>query len=257
MKKIKTYEGFFDFLKRKDSEDDKIVLSYINRLNKVEGLSPYRIESDTANNEGFDVIGYDISFDDTPIRSTKVVSFRKYGFDQRSQKYLTEMGAVRKNDKEFYALSVNCEGEREMVYSRVSLLEELHKLCKKVYDADVNAKRLQRINKNINPAADLMNEQLNQINDKIDFKVLTKLEDERDSCVEGDDVIATYFSGGYDTYEFKVQKIYNSAFMSPQTTFDFGYADYKNQITYRLEDAYHVVKKETYNDFVDPDKALR
>ena len=153
---IKTYEGFFDFLKKKESEDDKIALSYINRLNKVNGLSPYQIEEDIDEHDGFDIIGYQVTFDDTPIRSTKLISNRKYGFSKESQELLKERGAIKKNDNEFYALSVNCEDSKEMVYARYSLLEDLHNLCKKVYDTDLNTKRLQKINKNINPAADLI-----------------------------------------------------------------------------------------------------
>ena len=32
MRTIKTFEGFFDFLKKKRSDDDKIVMDYIKRL---------------------------------------------------------------------------------------------------------------------------------------------------------------------------------------------------------------------------------
>ena len=153
MKYIKTYEGLFDFFK--DSEDDKIVMSYINRLRKVKGVSPYKIEENIDKNEGYNVFGYEVTFDDTPIKSTKIISNRKFGFEERSQKLIISWGAVRRNDNEFYALSVNCEGEREMVYAKSSILKELNDLCKKVYDNDKNTRRINKISSNINPAADL------------------------------------------------------------------------------------------------------
>lgn len=156
MKYLKTYEGLFDFLK--NSEDDKIALSYINRLSKVKGISAYPIEEDMNEHDGFDLVGYDVTFDDTPIRSTRIISNRLGGFNERSQEFLKKQGAVKRNDREFYALSVTCEGEKEMVYAKAYLLMELNNLCKKVYEKDKDAKRIHKINNNINPAADLYNE---------------------------------------------------------------------------------------------------
>lgn len=91
------------------------------------------------------------------------------------------------------------------------------------------------------------------VDDTIDFKVLTKLEDERDSIQEGDEVLATYFGGGgpggFSTYKFVVYKCEID-----------GIGDVLGHSTddtfYGLEEAYHVVKMETYNDFVDPSKIL-
>ena len=71
---VETNEGLFDFFK--DSEDDKIAMSYINRLKKVKGISPYVIKEDVINHDGFDIIGYEVTFDDTPIRSTSIISNR-------------------------------------------------------------------------------------------------------------------------------------------------------------------------------------
>lgn len=85
---------------------------------------------------------------------------------------------------------------------------------------------------------------LNHINDDIDFTVLAKLEDERDLCVVGDDVIATYFTGGYETYKFKLGKQ------------RVGLGCLVNGCWYAIQDAYHVVRKETYNDFIEPEKVL-
>jgi hypothetical protein len=35
MNTIKTYEGFFDFFKKKESDDDKIVKDYIKRFKNL------------------------------------------------------------------------------------------------------------------------------------------------------------------------------------------------------------------------------
>ena len=51
MKHLKKYnEGFFDFF-RKKSEDDKIALEFIKRLERVKGISPYTL---SYNPEGSD-----------------------------------------------------------------------------------------------------------------------------------------------------------------------------------------------------------
>lgn len=176
MKYLKRYnEGFFDFFK--DSEDDKIAISYINRLKKVKGISPYKIEKEVDENEGYDLIGYNVVFDDTPIRSTSLISNRKLGFDKRSQDYLKSQGAIRRNDNEFYALSVNCEGEREMVYAKDYLLKELNDLCKKVYDNDKNTKRINKITGNMNPAADLNESRIDSEDNAIAKDILADLID--------------------------------------------------------------------------------
>ena len=47
-----------------------------------------------------------------------------------------------------------CEGDKEKVYAKVSILEELYNLCDEVYKKDIEARRIRKINLNINPAAD-------------------------------------------------------------------------------------------------------
>ena len=73
MKNLKTYEGFFDFLKSKPSADDEIALEYIARLKKVRGISPYKItfEEGTGNNDSHKVNKY-IIFHDT---SKKLIAY--------------------------------------------------------------------------------------------------------------------------------------------------------------------------------------
>lgn len=91
---------------------------------------------------------------------------------------------------------------------------------------------------------------INCINDTVDFGVLTKLEDERNSLVEGDEVIATYHSGGFDTYQFTLSRWYES------TIGEYILGCTSDDRMFTIDDAYHIVKKETYDDFVDPENQL-
>ena len=86
---------------------------------------------------------------------------------------------------------------------------------------------------------------------EIDIDILKDLVDERDGVKKGDDVIVVYFSGGFDIYRFKLKDSGDDG---------LGYYDGKsgsfNYKWYGLEDAYHVVSVDTYNDFVSPDKRI-
>lgn len=86
------------------------------------------------------------------------------------------------------------------------------------------------------------------VSDSIDFSVLTNLEDERKSIEEGDVVLATYFHAGYDTYEFTIEKWFD------EYTGEWMFGSDNNDTCYLVDDAYHIVKKETYNDFISPEK---
>jgi hypothetical protein len=162
MRVIKTYEGFFDFFKKSssDSEDDKIALEYINRLKKVKDISPYSITKDDEVYQefGYSILRYNVNFDDTPIRCTKVVSHRPIGFDESSQEILTNRGGIKKNDKEFYSLSAKVEEERESIKAKVSIIDDLYHLIEDVYKKDKEARRIQRIKSNLNKAADLLDD---------------------------------------------------------------------------------------------------
>ena len=85
--------------------------------------------------------------------------------------------------------------------------------------------------------------------DEIDVNELQELSDERDSVSEGDEVIAVYFDGGYSIYKFKV-------FTDDVANRGLGGDDVDEGNWYELEDAYLVVKVDTYNDFVSPDKRI-
>ena len=82
---------------------------------------------------------------------------------------------------------------------------------------------------------------------EIDIDELKELSDERDSVKEGDEVIAVYFDGGFSIYKFitKFLDKYNN---------ELGYRDPRSH--FKLEDAYFVVKVDTYNDFVSPEKRI-
>lgn len=88
------------------------------------------------------------------------------------------------------------------------------------------------------------------VNDSIDTKILLDLTDERDDVSVGDMVIATYFNGGFDTYIFEVERFD----AGPEDESDYVYGNSYKCID--LNNAYHVVKLETYNDFVNPEKIL-
>jgi|APSaa5957512535_1039671.scaffolds.fasta_scaffold51951_2 hypothetical protein len=84
---------------------------------------------------------------------------------------------------------------------------------------------------------------------EIDVNELKELSDERDSVKDGDEVIAVYFDGGYSIYKFKV-------FTDDVANRGLGGDDVDEGNWYELEDAYLVVKADTYNDFVSPDKRI-
>ena len=117
MEYIKTYEGFFDFFKRKVSEDDETALIYIKRLKRVKGICPYDIEFTPKNidNNNLSVTNYRVLFDDTPIKIIKI--FNSNGFCEDSIKLLTNRGASRKNKNLYYALLIECMEKKEKVFS--------------------------------------------------------------------------------------------------------------------------------------------
>lgn len=158
MKTLKTYEGFFDFLKSKPSEDDEIALTFIKRLKKVKGISPYKITYIPSNgNDSYHKVDkYEVNFDDTPIKLWSVISFRSSGFDSQSQNLLLNKKFAKYSDKEFYGLNVICEGETEQCKPKPKILKELVELVEKVYKEDKEARRIEHIKINMNDAADLI-----------------------------------------------------------------------------------------------------
>lgn len=157
MKNLKTYEGFFDFFKSKPSADDEIALSFIKRLKKVKGISPYKITYNPGDrNDSYKIDKYDVDFEDTPIKLWSVISYRPEGFDEQSQDMLIKKELARVNSKEFYGLKVSCEGELENCKAKAKLIKELVELVEKVYKEDKEARRIEKIKINMNNAADLI-----------------------------------------------------------------------------------------------------
>ena len=90
----------------------------------------------------------------------------------------------------------------------------------------------------------------------IDISELKELSDERDSVVEGDEVIAVYFDGGYSIYKYEAKMLHYT--MGRDGKLGYRNKDlkkYTSEIFY-IKDAYLVVKVSTYNDFVSPDKRV-
>jgi hypothetical protein len=161
MRLIKTYEGFFNFFKKLDSEDDKIALEYINRLKKVKGISPYSIKTNDQDqidqiDRSFSILRYQVNFDDTPIKCAKVISHRSGGFDNQSQEFIISNGGIKKNSAEFYILSVIVEDEKENIKASPSLLKELYHLIDDIYKKDKELRRIDKIKRNLNKASDLL-----------------------------------------------------------------------------------------------------
>lgn len=141
MEYIKTYEGFFDLFKS-DSEDDKIALIFINRLRKIKGISPYKIEKDLeVFNDAGTLTKYIITFDD-------MLLIVKQGYFKHR----------RPQGKKFmYNVTVECTGEYEKVKCREKYEKELFRLLEIKYELDKESRRIDRIKSEINPSADLIN----------------------------------------------------------------------------------------------------
>lgn len=170
MKYLKTYEGLFDFF-RKDSEEDKIAKLYINRLKKVKGACPYSIKYKTGfvmeqNNvptsDGAVYHRYDIVFDDTPITIIRadIVDNRYTHYGPDTKKKLLDDGVVFKNEKTFYCLYLPYPVE-DSIQAKCDILEELYELTEKVYNEDKKCRKINKIKNEINPAADLLNDEDN------------------------------------------------------------------------------------------------
>jgi hypothetical protein len=177
MKYIKTYEGLFDFF-RKKSEDDKIALDFIKRLKRVKGISPYPLSyNPQGTDDDSEMIRYRVIFDDTPIRIGRysVTNPRiTRGWSEETQKGWIEQGAVKKNNKVFYALIIETTDDHEGVLASWNILEELFDLTEKVFKENKTAMRIKKIRDEMNPAADVLNKDLDDESDPIDESINEK-----------------------------------------------------------------------------------
>jgi len=141
MEYIKTYEGFFDFFKKKDSEDDKIALTFIDRLEKVKAISPYDIKVIVSEHgEAGKLTKCIVTFDDL-VLIVKQADFSKPYPDNKRYRY---------------NISVECSGDYEKVKCREKYERDIFNLINRVYKRDIEARRLNRIKSEINPSADLI-----------------------------------------------------------------------------------------------------
>jgi len=171
MKHLKKYnEGFFDFL-RKQSEDDKIVDTFIKRLKRIKDISPYDItfnDDDTEQGEQY-CSRYRVEFEDVPFRVVRIVSDRKYrdGWDNETQKEWIKSGYIKKSNHIFYYIFTFPMSEKIRVTASLRKTEELFKLVEEVYKKDLNARRIKKIRDELNDAADLMDDEIYHTSESI------------------------------------------------------------------------------------------
>jgi hypothetical protein len=139
MKHLKSINEFFDFLK-KDSEEDKIAIQFIQRLERVKDKNPYKISiisgDDLAKygSQSYQ-IGYEVIFDDVLI---KVYAGH----------FLSPGGLNTE-----YEVEVN----NDTLYCKKSYRKKILGLSSSIYSRFKNKERLNRMKTEINPAADLLN----------------------------------------------------------------------------------------------------
>jgi hypothetical protein len=215
MKHLKSYnEGFLDYFK-KDTNDDKITLDMIHRLEKVKDSNPYEIHdimsedmrlpawmskaADTTENgvhsEYYSVI-YLVRFDDVDI----LISNDRHNLIYNN----TGLPAGEEKCKNQWKLFIgNNTGLCERIRSKESYRIKLFHLIDKIYKEDKERKRFDRIQTEINPAADLIDESIqerevkftNKRNPRLEI-VVTKSPDGRITGIENETGIRFPFSVG-------------------------------------------------------------
>ena len=155
MKHLKTYEGLFDLF-RKKSEDDKLALDFMKRLQRIKGISPYKIEKGTEGTEEGEMYftRYKIFFDDTPIKISKGWADSKYrsGWNEETQEEYIKDGCVKKNNHVFFKLYVQYPDA--IIIASPNIMEDFFDLAEEVYNRDVKLRRIKKIRDEMNPAAD-------------------------------------------------------------------------------------------------------
>lgn len=170
MEYIKTYEGFFDIFKRKVSEDDAIINDYIKRLKRIKGISPYDITLDTEGTEEGEQYHYRyrVEFEDTPLKILKSESDHKYrrGWNDDTVKRCIDAGGIRQDYWTFYRIAVDVMGEDVIIKTSAKKAKELFELIADVYIKDKEARRIQKIRNEMNPAADKLDPDIYPENNK-------------------------------------------------------------------------------------------
>lgn len=165
MKHLKRFdEGFFDLFKKKWSEDDKIILEFIKRLERVKDVSPYEIELSTAGTEPGETYEttYKVIFDDVTVKIRKVECDRKYrtGWHEETQKRWVKDGAVRKNNHIFYGCTIYMIDGKEGLTPSLKVTEQFFELVKKVNEQSKYKSKINKIKGEMNPAADLLDPEI-------------------------------------------------------------------------------------------------
>ena len=172
MKHLKSYnEGLFDFFRSK-SEDDKIALDFMKRLERIKGISPYSIEKDTSGTEEGEqyTTKYTIDFEDTPIRISKHEADKKYrlGWNEETQKGWINDGGIKKDNHVFFGILVKEVGE--YIVARPDIAEDFFNLTEKIYNRDIQLKRIKKIKDEMNPAADKLDTDIYPVEESINIR---------------------------------------------------------------------------------------
>jgi len=201
MKHLKSYnEGFLDYFK-KDSSDDKLTLDMMHRLEKVKDNNPYEIHDimkedmrlpawmqnaastseNGAGSEYYSVI-YIVRFDDVDV----LIS------NDRHNLVNVQTGAPAGHKKcvnKWKLFIGNNTGLCERIRSKELYRIKLFHLIEKIYNEDIERKRIDRIQTEINPAADLLEEGLFDFfskketeDDKIALAYIKRLKKVRGIC---------------------------------------------------------------------------
>lgn len=197
MKHLNSYnEGFLDYFK-KDTPDDKITMDMIHRLEKVKDKNPYHIEEimdgdgklpewlssykgGSDGSEYYSII-YLVRFDDVDI----LVSNDRHNLVNVQ----TGSPAGHKMCKNPWKFFIGTTELCEKINSKESYREKLFHLIDKIYKEDNERKRIERIQNEINPAADLLEEGLFDFfskketeDDKIALAYIKRLKKVRGIC---------------------------------------------------------------------------
>lgn len=145
MNNLKSVNEFFDFLKSKDSEEDKIALIFIQRLEKIKDTNPYKITEKRDSNSAGTLVRYIINFDDSPILIIRVNWIHN---------------PENRPDVE-YSFKINCDDDIDLskwtkIDCKEKYMEKLFDLVDNVYKNVQYHNKINKIKSNINPSADLL-----------------------------------------------------------------------------------------------------
>jgi hypothetical protein len=155
MKHVKTFEGFFDFFKRKYSDLDQLVVDLSNKLKSkdVESINIDKFNTGVSsaidtNNKNIQNVKYSVNFDnidfsiykshnktfigepsDIPLYKINSTLSKNY-WSEEFQKSLIDNGAVKASSDLFYKLEIN----NEPIICECDLIQDLFDLVDDMYD---------------------------------------------------------------------------------------------------------------------------